>query len=59
MVMGLLCAALLVASTLLWAMAAPPRLWGVSVFGVAGYVVAVYLSYRLLRAIHRSGDLSA
>jgi ubiquinone biosynthesis protein len=40
-------------------MKAPPVLAGVSVFGAAGYLVAVYLGWRLLRAIKKSGDINS
>jgi len=55
LVLGLLCSALFVASSLLWSLAAPPRIAGISVLGAAGYVVASLMCYRLLRAIRRSG----
>jgi ubiquinone biosynthesis protein len=59
LVLGVMTAALLVGSSLLWSMKAPPVLAGVSVFGVAGYLVSVYLGWRLLRAIKKSGDISS
>jgi ubiquinone biosynthesis protein len=40
-------------------MKAPLVVAGLSVFGAAGYVVAVYLSWRLLRAIKKSGDIDS
>ena len=57
-VLGLLAAALLVGSTLLWALRAPPVIGDVSVVGVLGYLASVFLAWRLLRAIHRSGDIA-
>jgi ubiquinone biosynthesis protein len=56
-VLGLLTAALLVASALLWSNDVPPRAGGISIVGAAGYVVAAFLGLRLLRAIRSSGDL--
>ncbi len=59
LVLGVMTSALIVGSSLLWSMKAPPVLWDVSVFGGAGYLVAVYLGWRLLRAIKKSGDISS
>jgi len=59
LVMGVMASALILGSSLLWTMKAPPTLWGVSVFGGLGYLVAIYLSWRLLRAIKRSGDINS
>ena len=58
-VLGVMTAALLVSSALLWSMKAPPLIAGVSVFGAAGYLIAVYLGWRLLRAIKKSGDIDS
>ena len=58
LVLGVVTAALLVSSALLWSMKAPPVFHGVSVFGAAGYVGAVYLGWRLLRAIKHSGNIT-
>jgi ubiquinone biosynthesis protein len=51
---GILVAALLLGSSLLWAMAAPPVLWGVSIFGVLGALLGVTLAAHLLYLIWRS-----
>jgi ubiquinone biosynthesis protein len=59
LVLGVMTSALFVGSSLLWSMKAPPVLAGVSVFGAAGYVVAAYLGWRLLRAIKKSGDINS
>ena len=59
LVLGVMTSALIVSSSLLWSMKAPPVLAGVSVFGAAGYLVAVYLGWRLLRAIKKSGDINS
>jgi ubiquinone biosynthesis protein len=59
LVMGVMTSALIVSSSLLWSMKAPPVLAGVSLFGGAGYLVAIYLGWRLLRAIKKSGDISS
>ena len=40
LVLGVMTAALLVSSALLWSMKAPPTVAGVSVFGGAGYLIA-------------------
>lgn len=57
-VLGILAAALYVGSSLLWSMKAPPLIHGASVFGVGGFIAALYLTGRLLRAIRKSGDLT-
>jgi len=59
LVLGVMTAALFVGSCLLWSMKAPPLIHGVSVFGVVGYVMAAYFSWRLLRAIKKSGDINS
>ena len=59
LVLGVMTAALLVSSALLWSMKAPPTIYGVSLFGGAGYLIAAYLGWRLLRAIKKSGDINS
>jgi ubiquinone biosynthesis protein len=59
LVLGIMTAALIVGSSLLWSMKAPPALAGISVVGAIGYVIAMYLGWRLLRAIKKSGDISS
>ncbi len=59
LVLGVMTAALFVSSALLWSMKAPPTVAGVSVFGGAGYLMAAYLGWRLLRAIKKSGDINS
>jgi len=59
LVLGVVTAALFVGSSLLWSMQAPPTISGVSIFGGAGYLVAAYLGWRLLRAIKHSGDITS
>jgi ubiquinone biosynthesis protein len=59
LVLGVMTSALILGSSLLWSMKAPPTLGGVSVFGGAGYLVAIYLSWRLVRAIKKSGDINS
>lgn len=51
---GILVAALLLASSLLWAMAAPPAPWGISIFGVLGTALALALGTHLLYLIWRA-----
>jgi ubiquinone biosynthesis protein len=58
LVLGVMTAALFVSSALLWSMKAPPTIAGVSVFGAAGYLIAAYLGWRLLRAIKKTGDIN-
>ncbi len=57
LVFGLVTAALILGSSLLWSMKAPPVLGGISIFGGAGYLISMYLCFRLLRAIKKSGDI--
>lgn len=57
LVTGVLSAALFVGSTSLWSRAAPPFFRGVSIPGVVGCALAVWLGVRLLRAVNRSGKL--
>jgi len=59
LVLGMMTAALFVGSSLLWSMKAPPTIREVSVFGAGGYLIAAYLSWRLLRAIKKSGDIDS
>jgi ubiquinone biosynthesis protein len=59
LVLGVITAALFVGSSLLWSMKAPPTISGVSVFGGAGYLIAAYFTWRLLRAIKKSGDINS
>jgi ubiquinone biosynthesis protein len=47
--------ALLLGSALLWAMDAPPTLWGVSVFGALGVLLGLWLGALVVIAIWRSG----
>jgi len=59
LVLGILTASLFLGSSLLWSMKAPPLLGGVSVFGAAGYLLALYLGWRLFRAIKKSGSVDS
>ena len=59
LVLGVMTASLFIGSSLLWSLKAPPTIDGVSVFGAAGYVMAAYLGWRLLRAIKKSGDIDS
>ena len=56
---SLVAAALLVSSALLWSTKALPTIAGVSVVGAAGYILAIYFGWRLVRAIKRSGRLDS
>jgi ubiquinone biosynthesis protein len=56
LVMGLLTAALCLGSAALWSAGAAPLLFGVSVPGVLGYAVALYMGMRLVFAIRRAND---
>lgn len=58
LVSGLVLSALLLGSSLLWSMKAPPVVNGVSVFGAAGFFLALVLGFLLVRSIFRSGKLA-
>lgn len=51
---GIVVAALLLGSALLWAMSAPPAPWGVSIFGVLGVLLGLALAAHLLYLIWRA-----
>ena len=57
LVMGIISAAMFIGSALLWSRDVRPMLWGYSVPGALGCMVAVVLGLRLLLAIKRSGDI--
>jgi ubiquinone biosynthesis protein len=59
LVLGIMTASLFLGSSLLWSTSAPPLLGGVSVVGAAGYSLAVYLGWRLWRAVRRSGNVDS
>ena len=59
LVLGVMTSSLFVGSSLLWSTKAPPTIRGISVFGGAGYLLAAYLGWRLLRAIKHSGDITS
>lgn len=58
MVMGILAAALFVGSASLWSNEVKPLVFGTSLPGSVGCLVAVCLGAQLIRAIRRSGNLS-
>jgi ubiquinone biosynthesis protein len=57
MVLGIVTAALLLGSSILWGAQAPPTIQGVSVVGSFGFVFAALCAIGLIRAILRSGNL--
>jgi ubiquinone biosynthesis protein len=59
LVMGIIMASVFLGSSLLWSMKAPPVLWDVSIFGATGYMIAVYLGWRIYRAIRKSGSVDS
>ena len=59
MVMGVLTAALFLGSSLILSTNVPPRLGGVSMIGAAGCIVAVFMGYRIVRAVNRSGNMNS
>ncbi|GAA5134294.1 AarF/ABC1/UbiB kinase family protein [Prosthecobacter algae] len=59
LVLGVLTAAIFLGSSQLWSSGAQPLLWGVSVFGALGYMISLYLGWRLLRAIRKSGNIDS
>ena len=50
LVRGIICAALIMGSTLLWSRNTPPLVYDISVIGVLGYVLAIGLAVRLIRS---------
>jgi ubiquinone biosynthesis protein len=54
LVLGIVLAALLLGSSLMWSMKAPPLALGVSVFGAAGFLAALAVSFTLLRSMLKS-----
>lgn len=54
-VLGLLSAALLVSSALLWSNGVPPRILGVPVLGFLGYMMGMLIGLRLLWKIYHAG----
>jgi ubiquinone biosynthesis protein len=59
LVLGILTAAIFLGSSELWSREAPPLLYGVSVFGALGYALSLFLGWRLLRAIRKSGNIQS
>lgn len=59
LVLGVLTAAIFLGSSQLWSNQAQPVLFGVSIFGAFGYVVSLFLGWRLLRAIRKSGNINS
>lgn len=59
LVMGIIMASMFLGSSLLWSMKAPPVVWDISIFGAAGYVISLYLGWRLYRAIRKSGSIDS
>jgi ubiquinone biosynthesis protein len=53
LVYGLCISVLLASSALLWSHDVPPTIHGISVFGLAGYLIAGFLGAHLLWTIHR------
>lgn len=59
LVLGVLTAAIFLGSSELWSREAKPLIYGVSVFGALGYVLSLFLGWRLLRAIRKSGNIQS
>lgn len=59
LVLGVVTAAMFVSSALLWAAKAPPVWRDVSLVGAGGYLAAIYLGWRLFRAVKRTGDIDS
>jgi ubiquinone biosynthesis protein len=59
LVLGILTAAVFLGSSDLWSRKAPPLLFDVSVFGAIGYALSLFLGWRLLRAIRKSGNIQS
>ncbi|HEX3147645.1 MAG TPA: AarF/ABC1/UbiB kinase family protein [Gemmataceae bacterium] len=50
LVRGIICAALIMGSTMLWSRETPPLLYGISVFGTLGYAMAMWMAFWLIRS---------
>jgi ubiquinone biosynthesis protein len=59
LVLGILTAAVFLGSSELWSRDAKPLFFGVSVFGALGYAISLFLGWRLLRAIRKSGNIQS
>ncbi len=59
LVLGILTAAIFLGSSELWSREAAPLLYDVSVFGALGYALSLFLGWRLLRAIRKSGNIQS
>jgi ubiquinone biosynthesis protein len=59
LVLGVVLSALLLGSSLLWSLKAPPVAGGVSIFGALGYALALVIGAMLLHAIWRTGKLTS
>ena len=57
LVMGILSAALFIGSASLWSQSVPPLVRGVSVPGALGCIGAIWLGFKLIRAVKKSGDI--
>jgi ubiquinone biosynthesis protein len=57
LVYGILSAALFLGSCQLWSQEIPPMIGEISIIGASGCIAALFLAFRLLRAIKRSGGL--
>jgi ubiquinone biosynthesis protein len=59
LVLGVLTAAIFLGSSELWSREAKPVVWGISVFGALGYLLSLFLGWRLMRAIRKSGNINS
>ncbi len=57
-VLGIITSSLILGSSLLWSMKAPPIVNGISLLGGIGFVVALILAWTLYKAIKDSGKIS-
>lgn len=59
LVLGVLTAAIFLGSSELWSREAKPLVWGISIFGALGYLMSLFLGWRLMRAIRKSGNINS
>ncbi len=59
LVLGVLTAAIFLGSSELWSREAKPLVWGISIFGALGYLLSLFLGWRLMRAIRKSGNINS
>ena len=55
LVLGIMTSSLILGSSLLWSLKAPPLIQGISIFGAVGFLFSLVMAFVLYRAIRSSG----